>query len=191
MQVDYKKVESSVMPLEIDVISSPGGIYIRRNIEKITTKDENENEIVKYRYQEAFLTKSEYEQYSKDLLVGQINDEDNTAEYEAYKKKLDTGVLYKNGRYYKPKWTSIYFKKALEIKTMLELRQAMKNLQTETADGSTLPDISSLTINVYDVTALPENAVAMTPLEVADLWLFLTLKQEEFFNEYKQSLNIQ
>lgn len=180
MQVDYKIVESSVMPLEIDVTSSPGGIYIRRNIEKITTTDENENEILKYRYQEAYLTKSEYEKYSKDLLVGQINDEDNTAEYEAYKKKLDTGVLYKNGKYYKPKWTDIYYKKVAEIMTMLE---------AYTKFGGDVAQISNLTVNIFDVTALEENAEAMTAKEIIELWLFLTLKQEELFNEYKASLN--
>lgn len=185
MEINYKNVESLEKPSEIDLTSSTDGVYVRRNVKEIVLEEGGK----KYCYEEALISQNDYETYSKDILVGQINDEDNTAEYEAYKAKLDTGVLYKNGKYYKPKWTSIYFKKALEIKTMLELRQAMINLQDEATEGTALPDISSLTINVYDVTAKPENAVAMTPLEVSDLWLFLTLKQEEFFNEYKQSLN--
>ncbi len=183
--MNYQNVESMIKPSLIDKTSSPDGVYVRRNIKEVVLEEGEK----KYYYEEALISKNDYETFSRDLLVGQINDEDNTAEYEAYKTKLDTGVLYKNGKYYKPKWTSIYFKKALEIKTMLELRQAMMNLQSETIETSTLPDISSLTINVYDITAKPENAVNMTPLEVSDLWLFLTLKQEEFFNEYKQSLN--
>ena len=173
--MQYKNVESCKMPLEIDLSSSEDGIYVRRNIKAIET-----DEGIKYTYQEAFMSKDEYATYSKDLLVGQINEEDNTAEYEAYKHKLDTGFMYKNGKKYKPKWASIYSKKASEIKNMLELYTQL---------GGDSSSIATLTINVYDETALPENAVAMTAKEIIELWLFLLTKQEEFFNEYKQSLN--
>ncbi len=173
--VDYRTVESLVKPSDIDLTSSSDGIYVRRNVQEISTDDGT-----KYQYEEAFMSQNEYETYSKDLLVGQINDEDNTAEYEAYKEKLDTGVLYTNGKYYKPKWASIYSQKATEIKNMLELYSQL---------GGDTSAISSLTINVYDVTALPENAVAMTAKEIIELWLFLLTKQETLFNEYKQSLN--
>lgn len=173
--MQYKNVESLVMPLEIDLSSSENGIYVRRNIKAIETDDGT-----KYTYQEAFMSKDEYETYSKDLLVGQINEEDNTSEYEAYKTKLDTGVLYKNGKLYKPKWAGLYAKKANEIKDMLELYTQL---------GGDASAISTLTINIYDITGLPENAVAMTAKEIIELWLFLLTKQEEFFNEYKQSLN--
>lgn len=189
MPINYKTVESLEKPSDIDLTSSSDGVYVRRNIKEIVLDDG----VKKYYYEEALISQNEYETYSKDVLVGQIKDEDNTAEYEEYKTKLNTGVLYTNGKYYKPKWTSIYFKKADEIKTMLEFKQALLQQteeQTETTGINTqLPDISELTINVYDVTAKPENAVKMKPIEIYYLWLFLTLKQEEFFNEYKASLN--
>lgn len=196
MNVIYKTVQSNQKPLEVDITSSKNGVYLRRNIVEKTKELEDGSSSTYFEYQEAFLTLSEYEQASKDLLVGQINGEDNTAEYQAYKTKLDTGVLYTNGKKYKPKWTKIYFEKVQEIMTMLQMRQSMLALQTqslsegqETPAAEQLPDISTLKINIYDETADPENAVQMTPVEIADLWLFLTLKQEEYFNEYKQSLN--
>lgn len=175
MQITWKKTESLTMPLEIDTTSSPSGIYIRRNIEEIT------NEYgTKYQYDEVFLTKSEYEIYSKELLVNAINGEDNTAEYEEYKNKLNTGVQYTNGKFYKPKWAAIYSQKINEILPMLN---AYKEL------GSDISIITGLKINVYDITATVENAEEMNIKEIIELWLFLIKKQEQFFNEYKQSLN--
>lgn len=176
MKINYKNVESLEKPSEIDLTSSADGVYVRRNIKEIVLEEGGK----KYYYEEALISQNDYETLSKDLLVGQINDEDNTAEYEAYKTKLDTGVLYKNGKKYKPKWASIYSEKATEIKNMLELYTQL---------GGDSSAITTLTINVYDVTAMPENAVAMTAKEIIELWLFLLTKQEEIFNEYKQSLN--
>lgn len=192
MPINYKTVESLEKPSDIDLTSSSDGVYVRRNIKEIVLDDG----IKKYYYEEALISQNEYETYSKDVLVGQIKDEDNTAEYEEYKTKLNTGVLYKNGKKYKPKWTKVYFEKAQEIMTMLQMRQAMIALQAqslneeqETSADEQLPDISTLKINIYDETAAPENAVQMTPFEISNLWWFLMLKQEEFFNEYKASLN--
>ena len=192
MPINYKTVESLEKPSDIDLTSSSDGVYVRRNIKEIVLDDG----IKKYYYEEALISQNEYETYSKDVLVGQIKDEDNTAEYEEYKTKLNTGVLYNNGKKYKPKWTKVYFEKAQEIMTMLQMRQAMIALQAqslneeqETSADEQLPDISTLKINIYDETAAPENAVQMTPFEISNLWWFLMLKQEEFFNEYKASLN--
>lgn len=174
MGINYILAESLEIPSEIDLTSSPDGIYVRRNINKIITDEQK----VKYQYEEAFISKNEYESYSKELLVNKINNEDNSAEYEEYKKKLDTGVMYKNGKCYKPKWASIYSQKATEIKNMLDLYTQL---------GGDASAIATLTINVYDVTGLPKNAVPMTAKEIIELWLFLLMKQEELFNEYKKS----
>lgn len=176
MTINYKAVESLEKPSDIDLTSSSDGVYVRRNIKEIVLDDG----VKKYYYEEALISQNEYETYSKDILVGQIKDEDNTAEYEEYKAKLDTGVLYKNGKKYKPKWNTIYSQKATEIKNMLELYTQL---------GGDASSIATLTIDIYDETALPENAVAMTAKEIIELWLFLLTKQEEFFNEYKASLN--
>ena len=55
--------------------------------------------------------------------------------------------------------------------------------------GSDISIIAGLKINVYDITATVENAEEMNIKEIIELWLFLIKKQEQFFNEYKQSLN--
>lgn len=174
--MNYKNVESLEMPLEIDKTSSPDGIYIRRNIKKI----ENEDGSIKYQYQEAFLSHNEYESYSRQILVNQINSEDNTAEYEAYKEKLNTGVLYSNGKYYKPIWAELYNKKVNEIMQMLS--------NYEKVDGNT-ESMLTTKILITDATNKAENFVLMSVKEIIELWFFLLKKQEQFFQEYKQSLN--
>ena len=173
--MDYKNAESLIKPLEIDISSSPDGIYVRRNIQEVETDDG-----IKYSYQEAFITKDEYETYSKELIVNQLNGEDNTKEYEAYKTNLNTGVLYTNGYYYKPIWADLYAEKVNKIMNMINHYSAL---------GGDTTSLESITVNIYDITASPENAVAMTPKELIELWLFLLTKQEEFFNEYKKSLS--
>lgn len=173
--MEYKNVESLKMPSEIDLTSSPDGIYVRRNIKKVVTDD-----IEKYRYQESFMSKDEYEAYSKKLFINEINGEDNTAEFEAYKKKLDTGVIYKNGKYYKPKWIDLYSSIMKDFKDTIELYEKV---------GGDVSPLLSLTTNIYDVTGLSENATAMTIKEIIELWLYLYQRKEQFFNEYKQSLN--
>lgn len=172
----YKLVESLEMPLEIDKTSSPDGIYVRRNIEEITNEDGSK----KYRYQEVFMSFDEYELYSRNLLVNQINGEDNTAEYEEYKKKLNTGVLYTNGKYYKPIWAELYNKKVNEIMQML--------VNYEKVGGNT-ESMLTTKILITDATNKAENFVLMNVKEIIELWFFLLKKQEQFFNEYKQSLN--
>ncbi len=181
MQITYKTVQSTKKPLEIDVSSSSGGIYLRRNIETIETTDETTGETsTKYEYQEAFLTQSEYEQASKDLLVGQINGEDNTAEYEEFKTKLDTGVMYTNGKYYKPKWIDLYSNIIDSFAIKIELYEKA---------GGDISSILALTTPVYDVTGLAENAETMSVTEIIELWLFLYQIKEKYYAEYKASLN--
>lgn len=174
--MNYKIVESLEKPLEIDKTSSSDGIYIRRNIEKI----ENEDGSIKYRYQEAFLSHNEYEVYLRQILANQINGEDNTAEYEAYKEKLNTGVLYSNGKYYKPIWAELYNKKVNEIMQMLSNYEKV---------GGDTENMLTTKILITDATNKAENFVLMSVKEIIELWFFLLKKQEEFFQEYKQSLN--
>lgn len=172
--MQYKNVESLEMPSEIDKTSSPDGIYVRRNIKKVETENG-----FKYCYQEAFLSFDEYESYSKELLANHINGEDNTKEYEEYKKKLDTGVLYSNGKYYKPKWADLYNKKVNEIMQMLTNYEKV---------GGKINSMYSIKVLITDATNKAENFVFMTVKEIIELWFFLLQKQEEFYNEYKESL---
>lgn len=62
-EICYKKAESLTMPSETDSVSSPDGIFIRKNIETVEVTDLSGETVVKYRYDEAFLTADEYEAY--------------------------------------------------------------------------------------------------------------------------------
>ena len=64
MQINWKKAESRIEPALVDATSSIDGVYIRKNIESETRLDNEEKEYTIFVYDEAFLTKNEYEQYS-------------------------------------------------------------------------------------------------------------------------------
>lgn len=172
----YKQVQSTEKPQPIDVTSNARGVFVRRNIEEVTS----ESGVKSWTYQEAFLTKNEYEEFSNTLLVNEINGEDNSAEFEVYKNKLNTGVRYVNGHCYKPKWISLYSPIIDEFANKLDLY--------EKVGGDTAP-ILALQFQIYDDTGLEENAVTMNIKEIIELWLFLYALKEQFFNEYKESLN--
>lgn len=174
MKLNYVESQSMVKPLEIDIDSSGKGVYIRRNIKEVDIDG-----TTYYKYQEAFITKSEYEQAANDLLVGEINGEDNTAEYEEYKEKLNTPVQYTNGHYYKPKWISLYSPIIDEF--------AIKTQIYEKAGGDIAP-ILAIKTPIYDVTGKAANAVLMSVLEVINLWLFLYQIKEQYFAEYKKAV---
>ena len=180
MQVIYNEVEGGTKPLEIDVDSSKAGVYIRRNIKEITKEIEGQEEPVKvWQYQEAYLTKSEFEQYSNNLLVGEINGENNSKEFEEYKNKLNTGVQYINGFYYKPKYINDYKRIMSDIKDAVDL---IKDL------GGDPTAILSQKFAIYDETGKAENMVQMTGLEVINLYFFLYAKKEQYFAEYKEAV---
>ena len=64
MKLNYKKSQSTNKPELIDSTSSKTSVYIRKDIIEIT-----ENGTVYYEYDEAKLTKKEYEQYLQELSV--------------------------------------------------------------------------------------------------------------------------
>ena len=142
MKINYVEVEGGPRPNEIDVDSSKAGVYIRRNIKEVT-KGEGDDAVTLWAYQEAYLTKSEYEQYSNELIAGAINGESNTKEFEEYKNKLNTGVQYINGHYYKPKYINDYKRIMSDIKDAVDL---MKDL------GGDPSGILSQTFAIYDET---------------------------------------
>ena len=178
MKINYYDVEGGTRPNEIDIDSSKFGVYIRRNIKEVT-KGEGDDAVTLYSYQEAYLTKSEYEQYANDLLVGEINGEDNTKEYEDYKNKLNMPVEYINGHCYKPKWISIYSSIIDEFAIKAGLYEKI---------GGNLSPILSIKTPIYDVTGKAKNAVLMSVSEVIELWLFLYQKKEQYFAEYKKAV---
>lgn len=62
----YRQVEGSQesKPLEIDETSSKHVVYLRKNIEQITVEDE-EGTTTCWKYEEAILSKADYEIYKK------------------------------------------------------------------------------------------------------------------------------
>ena len=177
MELNYRAAESGVLPCEIDISSSKDGVYIRRNITKIDTQTEL-GLVTRYKYQEAFISFSDYESLSKDLLVAKINGEDNSKEFEDYKNKLDTGIRFTNGYYYKPKWISIYSSIIKDFKDVLELYKLA---------GGDISEYLAIKTNIYDATGKVENAQEMSIKEIIELYLFLYKAKEQYFNEYKEA----
>lgn len=64
LNLDYKKVESDTMPDEIDTMSSPTTIYLRKNIHTEERQDiETETTRTVYVYDEATIPRDEYNAY--------------------------------------------------------------------------------------------------------------------------------
>ena len=63
MNIKWFKTESTIRPQEIDTLSSPTTVYLRKNIQEIEKKDFNEQKTIIYEYDEAALTITEYQIY--------------------------------------------------------------------------------------------------------------------------------
>lgn len=73
MKLNYIKSQSSVKPELIDTTSSKTTVYLRQNIvEKEIVNDNIEESIAYYEYDEAKLTKEEYQEYLKELEIVDI-----------------------------------------------------------------------------------------------------------------------
>ena len=163
MKVSYHYSESNSRPNDIEVSSSTQYIYVRRNIKEVETEGGNK----KYVYEEATITKDEFETYKNELLVKLINSQDNTSEFDTYLNDLNTPVEYENGHTYKPKWADAIYYGLIQ-------------------KGFVFPELFPM--KIYDSTGKDENAVEMTLEELKSLALFLELKKEELFLKYKQSV---
>lgn len=70
MKLNFIKSQSSVKPDLIDTTSSKVVVYLRQNIvENIKTDEMSGKETVFYEYEEAKLTKEEYQEYLKELEI--------------------------------------------------------------------------------------------------------------------------
>ena len=68
MKLNYIKSQSSVKPDLVDTTSSKTTVYVRQNIvENKKTDKMSGEETVFYEYEEAKLTKQEYQEYLKEL----------------------------------------------------------------------------------------------------------------------------
>ena len=89
MILNYVKSQSSVKPELIDTTSSKTTVYIRQNIVEVEKTNENDNTSTTfYEYEEAKLTKQEYDQYVKELSIIDIQQQRADIDYIA----LMTGV---------------------------------------------------------------------------------------------------
>lgn len=89
MILNYVKSQSSVKPELIDMTSSKTTVYIRQNIVEIENTNESDNiSTTFYEYDEAKLTKQEYQEYLKELSIIDIQQQRADIDYIA----LMTGV---------------------------------------------------------------------------------------------------
>lgn len=82
MKLNYVKSQSSVKPDLVDTTSSKVVVYLRQNIvENIKTDEMSGKETVFYEYDEAKLTKAEYQEYLKELEIIDIQQQRADIDY--------------------------------------------------------------------------------------------------------------
>ena len=87
MNVTYIKSQSSVKPELIDSTSSKKYVYLRKDITEI-----QQEEATMYEYNEAKLTKKEYEQYLEELSIIDIQQQRADIDYIALMTGIDLEV---------------------------------------------------------------------------------------------------
>ena len=93
MKLNYVKSQSSVKPDLIDTTSSKVVVYLRQNIvENIKTDETSGKETVFYEYEEAKLTKAEYQEYLKELEIIDIQKQRADIDYIALMSGIDLEV---------------------------------------------------------------------------------------------------
>ena len=89
MILNYRKSESSVYPELIDTTSSKKCVYLRKNVIEVQSEDLNGEIYTTYKYDEAKLTKEEYEQYLKELSVLDIQQQRADIDYILFMTGLE------------------------------------------------------------------------------------------------------
>ena len=85
MKLNYIKSQSSVKPDLVDTTSSKTTVYVRQNIvENKKTDEMSGEETVFYEYEEAKLTKEEYQEYLKELEITDIQKQRADIDYIAF-----------------------------------------------------------------------------------------------------------
>ena len=93
MKLNYIKSQSSVKPDLVDTTSSKTVVYLRQNIvENIKTDEMSGGETVFYEYEEAKLTKAEYQEYLKKLEIIDIQKQRADIDYIALMSGIDLEV---------------------------------------------------------------------------------------------------
>ena len=90
MKLNFIKSQSSVKPDLVDTTSSKVVVYLRQNIvENIKTDEMSGEETVFYEYDEAKLTKQEYQEYLKELEIIDIHKQRADIDYIALMSGID------------------------------------------------------------------------------------------------------
>ena len=93
MKLNFIKSQSSVKPDLVDTTSSKVVVYLRQNIvENIKTDEMSGEETVFYEYEEAKLTKQEYQEYLKELEIIDIQQQRADIDYIAIMSGIDLEV---------------------------------------------------------------------------------------------------
>lgn len=90
MKLNFIKSQSSVKPDLVDTTSSKSTVYLRKNIvENIKTDKMSGEETVFYEYDEAKLSKQEYQEYLKELEIIDIQKQRADIDYIALMSGMD------------------------------------------------------------------------------------------------------
>ena len=90
MILNYIKSQSSIKPELIDTTSSKTTVYIRQNIVEVEKNNESDNTSTTfYEYDEAKLTKQEYQEYLKELSIIDIQQQRADIDYIALMSGVD------------------------------------------------------------------------------------------------------
>lgn len=82
MILNYIKSQSTVKPELIDTTSSKSTVYLRKNIVEVERNDMNDDtSTIFYEYDEAKLTKEEYQEYLKELEIIDIQQQRADIDY--------------------------------------------------------------------------------------------------------------
>ena len=93
MKLNYIKSQSSIKPELIDTTSSKTTVYIRQNIVEVEKTNESDNTSTTfYEYDEAKLTKQEYQEYLKELSIIDIQQQRADIDYIALMTGIDLEV---------------------------------------------------------------------------------------------------
>lgn len=93
MILNYVKSQSSIKPELIDTTSSKTTVYLRKNIVEVEKTNESDNTSTTfYEYEEAKLTKQEYQEYLKELEIIDIQKQRADIDYIALMSGIDLEV---------------------------------------------------------------------------------------------------
>lgn len=93
MTLNYIKSQSSIKPELIDTTSSMTTVYLHKNIIEIERANESDNTTtIFYEYDEAKLTKEEYQEYLKELEIIDIQQQRADIDYIALMTGIDLEV---------------------------------------------------------------------------------------------------